>query len=279
VGFDPVDYAAREIAMIEVRRIFRYRSLLQVLTSREVKGRYRGSVLGVLWTFVNPLLLMLVYTFVFTQVFKPRFGGDSPYPLFLICGLFPWIWMSTSVLEGTSAILRNAGLIQRSVFPAELLPMVPVLTNLTNFVLSLPVILAGVLVARWLEYPVGNWGIIALPLVIALTLLFLAGLALFLSALATHFKDIRDIVANLMTLLFFTTPVIYGINSIETDTLRLVVQMNPFTPFVVAFQDTLFFGQLPGIGAWVHMLSVALVSWLMGAWIFDRLRDTLAEAV
>ena len=157
--------------------------------------------------------------------------------------------------------------------------MVPVLTNLTNFVLSLPVIVAGLLVARWLGYPVGNWGVVALPLVMILTLLFLAGLSLALSALTTHFKDIRDIVSNLMILLFFTTPVIYGINSIETDTLRTVVQLNPFTPFVVAFQDTLFFGQLPGIGAWVHMLSVALISWLVGAWIFDRLRDTLAEAV
>ena len=265
--------------MIDVRKIFRYRSLLRVLTAREVKGRYRGSVLGILWTFMNPLLLMLVYTFVFTQVFQPRFGGDSPYPLFLICGLFPWIWMSTSVLEGTSSILANASLIQRSVFPAELLPMVPVLTNLTNFVLSLPVIVVGLAVARWLGYPVGSWGVVALPLVVALTLLYLAGLALALSALTTHFKDIRDIVANLITLLFFTTPVIYGMRGIESDTQRVVVQLNPFTPFVVAFQDTLFFGQLPGIGAWVHMLSVALVSWLLGAWIFDRLRDTLAEAV
>ena len=265
--------------MIDTRRILRYRSLLRVLTVREVKGRYRGSALGVLWTLMNPLLLMLVYTFVFTQVFKPRVEGGSPYPLFLISGLFPWIWISTSVLEGTTSILSNSGLIQRSVFPAELLPLVPVLTNLTNYVLALPVIGAGMVVARVLGYPVAGWGVLALPAVVAVTFVLLCGLVLALSALTTHFKDIRDIVANLLTLLFFTTPVIYSLEGIESDALRALVRLNPFTPFVVAFQDTVFFGRLPSLTTWGHMSLVALVSWLVGAWIFDRLSDTLAEAV
>ena len=265
--------------MIDTRRIFRYRSLLRVLTVREVKGRYRGSVLGVLWTLLNPLLLMLVYTFVFTQVFQSRVDGGSPYPLFLICGLFPWIWMSTSLLEGTTSILTNASLIQRSVFPAELLPLVPVLTNLTNYVLALPVIGVGLGLARLLGYPVAGWGVVALPLVLALTVVMLSGFVLALSALTTHFKDIRDIVANLLTLLFFTTPVIYSLEGVESGLLRTLVQLNPFTPFVIAFQDTVFFGQVPSVLIWAHMSLLALVCWLVGSWIFSRLSDTLSEAV
>ena len=265
--------------MIDTRRILRYRSLLRVLTVREVKGRYRGSVLGILWTFMNPLLLMLVYTFVFTKVFQPRVEGGTPYALFLISGLFPWVWMSSSLLEGTTSIISNAGLIQRSVFPSELLPIVPVLTNLTNYTLSLPVIAIGVVVANVMGYEVGGWGALVLPAVMAMTFVLLGGLVLGLSALTAHFKDIRDIVANLLTLLFFTTPVIYSLDGIESDALRTLVQLNPFTPFVVAFQDTVFYGRLPSLGTWGHMTLVAVICWLLGSWIFDRLRDTLAEAV
>src|SRR5436853_7168658 len=105
-------------------QIFRFRGLLATLTSRELKARYRGSVLGFLWSLANPLLLLAVYTFVFSVVFRPRTQGADPYALFLVSGLFPWIWTSASTIEGAMSLVANSGLIRKAVFPAELLPLV-----------------------------------------------------------------------------------------------------------------------------------------------------------
>ncbi len=131
------------------RQLFRFRGLLGTLTARELKARYRGSVLGFLWSLANPLLLLTVYTFVFSVVFQPRVAGADPYALFVVSGLFPWIWLSTSMLEGSMSLIANGGLIRKAVFPAELLPMVAVLSNLVHLLLALPVILVALL-ASWL---------------------------------------------------------------------------------------------------------------------------------
>ena len=101
-------------------RVLRHRGLLAALTLRELKARYRGSILGFFWSLVQPLLLLAVYTFVFSVVFQPRSAGADPYALFLVCGLFPWIWLSTALVEGTTSLVASAGLIRRAVFPAEL---------------------------------------------------------------------------------------------------------------------------------------------------------------
>ena len=260
-------------------RIFRQRQLLAVMTVRELKARYRGSVLGFLWSLVNPLLLLGVYTFVFSLVFQPRTPGQSPYPVFLVAGIFPWVWVTSSLNEATTSLTANAALIRRSVFPVELLPLVAVLSNLVNFLLSVPIVAGALLVARALGHPVGGLAIVLLPLVVALHLPFLSGLALALSALAVHFKDVRDLVANLLTLAFFLTPILYSIDAVPQRSLRALIEWNPATPFVRAYQDVLFHGRVPEPMVWVGMAAAAVVAWAIGSWIFGRLSDTLIEAV
>jgi len=260
-------------------QLVRFRGLLATLTSRDLKARYRGSVLGFLWSLVNPLLLLVVYSFVFGYVFRRPVGGDAePYALFLIVGLFPWIWASGALLEGTMSLTTNAGLLRKAVFPVELLPAVPVLANLVHLLLALPIVAGALIVGRVLGHPVGGWGAVALPAVLALQLVMLGGLALGLAALNVHFKDVRDLLANLLTLLFFTAPILYPLNAVP-ESLRWLVLLNPFTPFTLAYQTTLFFGRLPGAAAWAQMGAVAVVSWAAGAWLFGRLRETLVEAV
>jgi ABC-type polysaccharide/polyol phosphate export permease len=240
------------------QRLYRFRGLLSTLVARELKARYRGSVLGFFWSLVTPLLLLGVYTFVFNYVFKPRMEGADPYALFLATGLFPWTWVSASVLEGTQSLTANAGLIRKAVFPAEVLPMVSVLSNLVHFLLAVPI----------------------LAVVVAIQLPTLGGFTLGLAALNVHFKDVKDIVANLLTLLFFLTPIIYPLESISFRPLQWVIAwLNPFTPFARAYQAVLFHGVLPGPGLWLHMLAWAGLSWLVGSWLFGRLGDSLAEAV
>lgn len=265
--------------MVDPRHILRYRGLLGVLTSRELKARYRGSALGFVWSLVNPLLLLGVYTFVFSMVFQPRAPGATPYSLFLITGLFPWIWISTSLLEGANSLIANGGLIRKSVFPVELLPLVPVFSNLINFLLSLPVIAGGLLVGHWIGADIGGPGAVALPIVILLLLPFLSGLSLALAALTVHFKDVRDIVTNVLTLCFFLTPILYTVDSIPYAALRRVIQLNPFSPFIEAFRQCLFNGGFPNGATWLQMAVVATIGWLVGSWIFSRLSETLAEAV
>ncbi|MCZ6726488.1 MAG: ABC transporter permease [Acidobacteria bacterium] len=271
-------------------RLLRFRGLLVTLVQRELKARYRGSVLGFLWSLVTPLILLAVYTFVFSFIFRPRVAGAEPYPLFLMCGLFPWVWIATSLQEGTVSLTASAGLIRKAVFPTEVLPIVAVLANLVHFLLALPVLAAGMLVGRALDFPVCGWSALGLAPIIALEFLLLGGMVLGLAALNVHFKDIKDIVANLLALLFYLTPIIYRLEGIHfpeagwAQHLGRVVSLfvrwcNPFTPFTEAIQETLFTGSWPALTLWLHMLAWAALCWLLGTWLFHRLRDSLVEAV
>ena len=261
------------------RQIFRFRGLLMTLTSRELKARYRGSVLGFLWSLANPLLLLAVYTFVFSVVFQSRVPGIEPYALFVVCGLFPWIWLSTSTLEGSMSLIANSGLIRKAVFPAELLPMVSVLSNFVHLLFAMPILIVALFAGWVLHYPVGGPSALLLPAVLALHLPMVAGLALGASALTVHFKDVRDILQNLLTLMFFLTPILYALESVQRfPIIWWVVRLNPFTPFTLAYQQVLFRGQMPSNDLWIQMALVSAFFWIAGAGLFERLRETLVEA-
>lgn len=261
------------------RSIIRYRSLLATLTSRELKARYRGSVLGYMWSLVNPLLLLVVYTFVFSQIFEPR-DDVAPYGLFLATGIFPWLWLSTSWVEGTQSLTANAGLIRKAAFPAELLPIVSVLANLAHFAFSIPVIVGAICLYSFQGHAIGGWTALLAPIIALIMLPLVAGLALGFAALNAHFKDVKDILANLLTLLFFMTPILYTLEVLEGHRLvHWVVAHNPLTPFIRAYQEALFRGEWPPLGTWFEMSLVSVVVWAAGAWVFDRLSDTLVEAV
>jgi homopolymeric O-antigen transport system permease protein len=262
-------------------RLLHFRGLLATLTARELKARYRGSLLGFLWSLINPLLLLAVYTLVFDVVFKNRAGGAQPYAVFLLSGLFPWIWFSSALLDGTVSLSANAGLLRKAVFPAEVLPVVSTLASLAHYLLALPVLLAALAVARFgLHHDVGGWTILLLPFALALQLPFTAGLALALAALNVHFKDVRDLLANLLTLAFFLTPILYPLATVaQVRSLRLLVSANPVTPFIRLYQELLFFGRVPDASLWLQAAGLALVAWAIGSWLFDRLAQTLVEAV
>lgn len=274
------------------QRLFQYRHLLVTLTQRELAARYRGSVLGFLWSLVNPLLLLVVYSFVFNTIFKPRdptISEYGPYALFLATGVIPWIWIQTAWLEGTMALLANAGLIRKATFPAELLPLVSVAANLVQFLLALPILAAAFVFTGLLTphiAPAGtptaslHWTAVFMPLITVLLVPLVAGVTLAFAALNVHFKDVRDILQNLLTLLFFMTPILYSLTTLEPyPPLHLAVSLNPFTPFMLAYQEAVFFGRVPSLGLWLHMSLVAAVVGFVGAWLFDRLSETLVEAV
>jgi len=263
--------------LTHLRHLFRYRGLIESLVARELKARYRGSVLGFFWSFVNPLLLLLIYSFVFTVVMPgARGAGLDPYALFLFCGILPWTWFSSSLLEASNVLIAGGNLIRKVLFPAEVLPIVTVLAGLVHFALGLPILAAFLIYYRT---PIAWLDLAWFPLIVLVQLLFTTGLALLVSALTVHFRDVRDLLQNLLTLWFFATPIIYPLER-APERWRRLLELNPFTHIAVAYQEVLF---RPGpFAEWPRLLAAGAVSVLVffaGYFVFDRLRDTLAEEV
>lgn len=257
-------------------RLPRYRGLIQSLVARELKARYRGSVLGFFWSFFNPLLLLLVYTFVFNYVLPQRVEGVDPYALFMFCGILPWTWFASSLTESAGVLISGGNLIKKVLFPAEILPIVTVLANMVHFFLGLPILGAFLLYYR---EPIAFPEILWFPVIVAVQLVLTLGFALLLSALSVHFRDIRDILANLLTLWFFATPIIYPwFNAPEVA--KRYLNINPFTHLAVSYQEVLFFDGPFGHWKWLLAVGAASLVWfLCGYFVFDRLRDTFAEEV
>jgi ABC-type polysaccharide/polyol phosphate export permease len=265
-----------------LRQLPRYRGLIQSLVARELKARYRGSVLGFFWSFFNPLLLLLVYTFVFAYV-QPAPGDIPNYALFLFCGLLPWTWFSASLLESSNVLITGGNLIKKVMFPAEILPIVTVLSNLVHFLLGLPIL---ILFLVYFDAPIEPAELPWFPIALVVQLLLTLGFALILSALTVHFRDLKDILGNLMTLWFFSTPIIYPWFNAPVR-IRQILNLNPFTHLAVTYQEILFFpanggdvGGPPGHWKWLLVLGAASMGlFLFGYFVFDRLRDSFAEEV
>jgi len=259
-----------------LNELVRYRGLVQSLVARELKARYRGSVLGFFWSFINPLLLLLIYSFVFTVVLPNRAQDLQPYGLFLFCGILPWTWFSSSLLESSNVLIAGGNLIKKVLFPAEVLPIVTVLANMVHFFLGLPIL--GLFLIYY-QAPITVGEIVWFPVVVFVQLVLTLGLALLVSALTVHFRDIRDILGNLLTFWFFTTPIIYPMHWIP-ETWRWALNLNPFTHLAISYQEILFYDGPHGHWKWLVAVGLASVAlFLVGYFLFDRLRDSFAEEV
>jgi lipopolysaccharide transport system permease protein len=259
--------------LAQLQTLLRYRLLIQSLVGRELKARYRGSVLGFFWSFVNPILLLLTYWLVFTfMVPGLRAQTVEPYFVFLFCGILPWTFFQSSVMESSGVLIAGGNLLKKVLFPAEVLPVVTVLTNLAQFLLGLPILLGILAFSGHL-----SWSALLLPLPILVQLVFTLGLALFVSALTVHFRDIQSILGHLLHVWFFATPVLYAMP--ESGTMRQVLRFNPLTHVLISYQEMLFHGRFQhSRGLFLAGLS-GLVMFALGAFLFERLRDTLAEEV
>ncbi len=252
--------------------VFKYRVLIQTLVLRELKSRYRGSFLGFLWSFLNPLFLMVVYTLVFSVYLKNPMEG---YPAFLFCGLLPWLWFSTSIMHGAASIRGGGHLIKKVVFPAEILPIVAVLSNMINFLLSLPILFVFLLVFKITITPY----ILLFPLLLIIQLILTTGLAFLLSAMNVHLKDVEQILNNLLMLFFFLTPILYPVTFIPDRYREVFLIFNPLFPLMTSYQDILFNGRLPSPGGLSYLLFISILIFFLGYNIFNRFRDTFAEEV
>ncbi len=224
--------------------LYRYRELVKNLVARDLKARYKNSMLGFLWCLVNPLLMMAVFTFVFTVMLP-----SSPvknFPVFLLCAVLPWNFFSTAVMSGINSIVGNAHLIKKVYFPWEVLPLSTVLANLVNFLLSLLVLFIFILV-----YRVGFtfWLLIYLPLVVVVQVIFTLGISMILATVNVFYRDTAVIMEVLLLAWFFVTPIFYPIDILPTHRQifgidwaihRLTYIVNPMASIISAYRDILY---------------------------------------
>ncbi len=269
--------------LIKFKELYRYRVLIQSLVSRELKARYRGTVLGFLWSFMNPLLLLIVYTIVFGFILGPRLPefNESPklYALFLFCGLLPWqVWFSASILESSNVLLVQGNLIKKMLFPTEILPIVVVSSNFIHFLFGLPILLIFVPVMG----KAFTLYLFFLPVVILVQYVFTLGFSFLVAALTVHFRDIRDILANMLTFWFFSSPIIYPMTfpSIQKNVyFRTFINLNPMTHIMWGYQNCIFFGEFIRWKRLGMTFIASLILLYIGYYIFDRLRDSFPEEV
>ncbi len=254
-----------------VQSIYRYRWLLYELVLRDLVLRYRGSILGFVWTLLNPLLFMLVYTLVFGVYFKSSIVN---FPVFLIAGLIPWQWFMTAVQLGTSSIVDGRMYVGKAVFAPSILVVVPVLSNFVNFVLSLPILIAIALVFRM---HVG-WPIVVLPVLIGIQFLFTVGVLLILSTFNVFFRDLQQLVAIVLQLLFYMTPIFYTRNAVPLH-YRSLLFIDPMASVIEGYQRIFYADALPSVKLTAYALAAAAATFYVGRLVFNRYKDAFADYV
>ncbi len=254
------------------REIYLYRGLLLSLVQRELKARYRGSVLGFLWTFLNPTMHMMVYALLFSVYMRQQLPN---YTYFMFVGLLPWIWFSSSVGMGASCISDRRDLMTKVWFPAQVLPATVVATNLCNFVLSLPLLVGmGLLYGQW-----PSWHVVFFPLVVLIQLGFTLALVYIISALNVTFRDLQHIINNLLTMWFFVTPILYPTTTIPEPFRNLMVLGNPMAIIVTSYQSIFYEKRIPDMAPLVLLLCMSLLLMWAASELFERRREEFAESI
>ncbi len=195
----------------------------------------------------------------------------EPFLLFFACGILPWTFFQAAVLEGSTVLVSSGGLLKKVLFPPEVLPTVSVITNLFNFVLSLPILLFFVVWNHKL-----SWAALLVPLPLLVQVILALGMALALSALTVHFRDLTNILGHLFHLWFFASPILYVYGSTH-GTLRAFLRLNPMSHIMVSYQQMLFEGRFDHWAGLAAAAAVAVLAFAFGCFLFDRLRDALAE--
>jgi ABC-type polysaccharide/polyol phosphate export permease len=262
-----------------VSELYQYRELTKNLVIRDLKVRYKNSVLGVLWSLLNPLLMTLVFTIVFTLMIP---SDIENYPVFFMCGFLPWSFFAASLTGGTGAIVNNASLVKKVYFPREILPLSVVLSNLVNFLLALLVLFAMLLVFRMRLTP----AVVMLPLIILAQVTFTIGMVFLLSAANVFFRDTQHILEVVMLAWFFMTPVFYPIQTLPdsahifgfTVNIQLWLRrLNPMASLVASYRDVLYWGRPTGWDFLARTFLTCLIVMVVGYLVFCRFSSVFGE--
>jgi ABC-2 type transport system permease protein len=249
------------------------------MAQREISRGYRGSYLGLVWSFLSPLLMVVLLTVIFSEVVGIRFKevtGDSAvnFGLYLYCGLIPFLAYSQAISQGVNVIRRNRNLVQGVVFPLEILPVTTVIASLIQSVIGVGALMVVLAV---LEHRL-HWVVLLLPLVIVPQLLFTVGLCYLMAVAGTYVPDVREALRAVVRATFFITPIIWPISRIP-EHLRFLVDYNPLAILVEAYRDLILEGELPFGMSYSYFFLVGLALFVLGFVVFNRVKHNFADLI
>lgn len=249
--------------------LYKYREFLKTCVLKDFRGKYKKSFLGVLWSFINPLLQLLVYSLVFSFIMKSNIEN---YTVFLVVALIPWTFFSSTLVQSTLSIVGSAGIVKKVYFPREILPISTVTSNLFNFLISCIIIVAALLISG-----VGlSFYILLLPLVVIVQYILLIGLTFIVSSITVYIRDLEYFINVLMMLWFYLNPIVYSIDFIPQKWLP-IFKLNPMLHIINAYRDILFYKRLPDMLNLLIWFIISLVIMFVGYKIFKKLEKRFAE--
>lgn len=243
--------------------------LISVITEKELKVRYKSSILGYLWSIANPLLFALIYYFIFKLVMRVQIPN---YTIFLITGLFPWQWFASSTSNSLFAFIANAQIIKKTVFPRSVIPLSNVMMEFLHFLCTIPVIMVFLFIYDMRPHFSWLWGV---PLIALAQMIFTYGLALMLSTLNLFFRDLERFITLGLMLMFYCTPILYSLDLIP-EQYRAFVEGNPLSLLILCWRDLFMNGKIDFV--FIGELYIyALAMMLAGGWVFNKLKYRFAE--
>ncbi|AFZ45835.1 ABC-2 type transporter [Halothece sp. PCC 7418] len=256
--------------------------LLRMLVKRDLEARYKGSVLGNLWSVVNQLSQLLIYTYVFSVVLKVKLSlkgipeeNSLIFGLWLFAGLVPWIAFTTGLTQATNSVVEQTNLVKKVVFPLSLLPLVPVFSTLIESAFGLIILIIFVALRMGTLHET----LALLPLIWLPQLLLTSGLAYFTASLTVFFRDIPQTLAVVLNLWFYLTPIVYPIDVVPETVRDWVLWLNPIAAIAQLYRDLILIGEINHGGEWLMLMVISLVIFSGGLWVYQRLRSGFADVL
>lgn len=258
--------------MIEkILEIYKLRYLIYTLVAKDLKVKYKGSVLGFLWSLLNPLLMLIVYTVAFQYIIRIRVEN---FAIFFLCGFLPWTFLSSSLSMAVGSIIDNSNLVKKVFFPREILPLSTVFVNLIQFLLSFIILVPALFIFK---IKLG-FALSFLPFVIILQMMFVLGCTLILSALSVFYRDIKHFLEIFLQVWFWLCPIIYPITMIP-ERFRFYYMLNPFAIFVESYRAILLENRMPSLIIFATLITISLIFLFLGYYVFESNNKRFAEEV
>lgn len=250
--------------------LYSYRQLLKSNVQKEIRGKYKGSFLGVLWSFVNPLLMTLVYAIVFPLILR---STEPHYITYLVIGILPWNYFTTVISQGTTTILSNGGILKKVYFPREILPISVNLSGFINFLISC-LVMCVFLIFSGIGF---SWYIIFFPLILLTQFIIQQGIIFITSSINVYVRDSEYIINFLVSMLFYATPILYVGNMFAGSAIEWVVKLNPFSIIIDGYRSIFYYQAMPNIKVISITLAMGLMLLYLGLRVFRKLEKNFAE--
>ena len=251
------------------KELYNYRQLLKSNVSKEIRGKYKGSFLGVLWSFVNPLLMTLVYAIVFPFILK---STQPHYVTFIVIAILPWTWFTSVISQGTNTIVVNGGIIKKVYFPREILPISIVTSGLINFLISCLIIVIF-LICSGIGF---SWNIVFLPLIVLTQYILQLGLIFITSSIDVYIRDAEYIIAFIVSMVFYGTPILYS-SDLFPAKVGWLLNLNPLTTIIESYRNIFYYQTMPDFKALGIVFLVSCFILFIGYKIFKKLEKGFAE--